>query len=68
MEMQLQTIIAMFSVSLVSELTFKNKIALDCFLNLIFCAPEMVSNCYLSIFKISKCTVINNSDQNFLDY
>lgn len=37
----------MFSVSLVNKLTFKNKIALDCFLNLIFCASELVSNCYL---------------------
>lgn len=58
----------MFPVSSASELTFKNKIAPDCFLNLIFCASEIVSNCYLYIFNISKYTGINNSNQHFLGY
>lgn len=58
----------MFSESLISELTFKNKIALDCFLNLIFCASEIISNWCPYTFKISKWIIINNSNQNFLDY
>lgn len=57
----------MFSVSPVNGLTFKDKIALDCFLNLTFCASEIVSNSYLYIFLKLQMDP-NNSNPNFLDY